>query len=78
LSKKVKRRRPLFTQHFSLRRELLTWVLKVLGVWLIIDSIGSWLYDTKKQNDEDADLPHLIEHAIRFARMLIGTYIAAT
>ncbi|MEM2922555.1 MAG: hypothetical protein QXF26_09610 [Candidatus Bathyarchaeia archaeon] len=49
-------------------------ILKVLGIWLIVDALGSWLYDIKKQLEEDSDQPHMIVHIVRFVRVLIGTF----
>jgi len=50
-------------------------ILKVLGIWLIVDALGSWLYDAKKQLEEDSDPPHMIVRIVRFVRALIGTFL---
>ena len=50
-------------------------ILKVLGVALILDAIGSWFFDVEKQRKGDDDPPHMIEHVVRFVRMLIGLYM---
>jgi hypothetical protein len=54
----------------------LTWiVLKVLGVWLIIDAVGSWLYDIDRINNDEMSEQKLVVHVVRFVRGIIGLYI---
>ena len=48
-------------------------ILKVLGVWLIVDALGSWLYDMNRIAKGEMDGQKLIVHAVRFIRTLIGT-----
>ena len=50
-------------------------ILKVLGVWLIIDAPGSWLYDTDRIRKGEMDDQKLVVHAVRFTRILIGVFM---
>ena len=50
-------------------------VFKVLGVLLIIDAIGSWLYDLERVNNNEMTEQKPVVHAVRFVRALIGTYL---
>ena len=52
-------------------------ILKVLGVWLIVDALGSWLYDMNRIAKGEMDGQKLIVHAVRFIRTLIGTFLIA-
>ena len=52
-------------------------IVKAVGVWLVADAVGSWLYDTRKILQGEHDPPHLVEHAVRFIRALIGAVLVA-
>jgi len=52
-------------------------ILKVLGVWLIVDALGSWLYDIDRIVKGKMDDQKLIVHIVRFTRTLIGTFLIA-
>ena len=52
-------------------------ILKVLGVWLIVDALGSWLYDMNRIVKGEMDGQKLIVHIVRFIRTLIGTLLIA-
>lgn len=53
-------------------------IAKAVGVWLVLDAVGSWLYDTKKIVEGENDPPHMVEHAVRFIRALLGVVLVVT
>jgi len=45
---------------------------RIVGAWLIIDAIGSELYDLEQIRRDRMDDPPLKVHAVRVIRALIG------
>ncbi len=50
-------------------------ILKVLGAWLIVDALRSWLYDMDRIKKGEMDGQKPIVHAVRFIRTLIRTFL---